>query len=274
MANKKRTKRREKVEKQHADPDPSIHGEVDESPLSVLLADPRRLKDDPDASIMSEIESLPVLQLFSHHLKDFEGGSRKPAVAKDHTRRVSRLLYEVQYPAMKVHQLWDNKNLNILRNNLFRGNDKLGMDKRQPQTHEVYIISLHLFYRFIIARQEDVKMLDTVTDEDLRLINSALLRLDTWPKAFSDAANLRKADIRKRGLDERLTTKDIQSFFNSERAREIMEMYHTLAADEQATVDVKKFSTMRDYLLLRVIMASCQRCGAQSNDGVWTQTSK
>jgi hypothetical protein len=51
-------------------------------------------------------------------------------VAKDHTRRVSRLLYEVEDPATRVTQLWNKRNINILRNNFFRGNDKLGKDKR------------------------------------------------------------------------------------------------------------------------------------------------
>jgi hypothetical protein len=124
--------------------DPSLHGkyvveqyltskgdsEVDETPLGVLLAAPRRPKDDPDLARMREIQSLLVLRLFNHHLKDFEGGSRKKSVAKDHTRRVSRLLYEVEDPATRVTKLWDNRNINIIRNNFFRGNDKLGKDKR------------------------------------------------------------------------------------------------------------------------------------------------
>jgi integrase len=136
-----------------------------------------------------------------------------------------------------------------------------------------------MFYRFIIARQEDVKMLDTLTDDDIRLIKSALTRLDAWPKAFSDAANLRKAEKRKRDIEERLTTKDFQSFVKSERAREIIQMYETVARDKQPTVAVNNFSAMRDYLLLSVMMASWQRCGAASNltiqefsDGVWTET--
>jgi hypothetical protein len=87
----------------------SSESEVDETALGVLLAEPRRAKSDPDPATIKEIESLPVLQLFKHHLKDFEGGSRKPNVAKDHTRRVCRLLYEVEDPAMKVNKLWDNK---------------------------------------------------------------------------------------------------------------------------------------------------------------------
>jgi integrase len=58
-----------------------------------------------------------------------------------------------------------------------------------------------------------------------------------------------------------------------------MKMFDTMAADPQATADVKIFSAMRDYLLLRVMMASGQRCGAASNlniqeyaDGIWTES--
>jgi hypothetical protein len=77
-------------------------------------------------------------------------------VAKDHTRLVCRLLYEIEDPAKTVKNLWDNKNLNMLKNNFFKGNDLLGKDKSQPQMLKAYIISLRLFYRFIISCQEDV----------------------------------------------------------------------------------------------------------------------
>jgi hypothetical protein len=85
-------------------------------------------------------------------------------------------LYEVEDPAKKVNKLWDNKNLNILKNIFFKGNDKLGKDRRQPQTLKAYIISLRLFYRFVIARQEDVRMLEHLDDDDIRLINSGITR--------------------------------------------------------------------------------------------------
>jgi hypothetical protein len=123
-------------------------------------------------------------------------------------------------------------------------------------------------------------MLEHLDDGDIRLINSGITRLDSWPKAFSDASNLRKADIRKRDIDERLTTKDFQSFINSQRAKEIKKMYEDVAGEERPTVGlINSFSAMRDYLLLRVMMASGQRCGAASNltiyefsNGVWTET--
>jgi hypothetical protein len=202
-ANRKKTKQRKQRE---VEADPSLHdediaeqhlsseaeSEVDESPLGLLLTEPRRPKDNPDLPTMREIESLPVLRLFKHHLKDFAGGSRKQDVAKDHTRRVCCLLYEVQDPATNVNQLWDNRNINILLNNFFRGNDKLGEGQATaPDAKGVhYIIEALLPFCYC---DEDIRMLgETLTTEDIHLINSALTRLGTWPKAFSDAANLRK----------------------------------------------------------------------------------
>jgi hypothetical protein len=73
-------------------------------------------------------------------------------------------------------------------------------------------------------------MLEPLDDDDMHLINSAITRLDSWPKAFTDASNLRKSDIRKRNIDERLTAKDFQSFFNSRRATEIKKMYDDWAS--------------------------------------------
>jgi hypothetical protein len=67
-------------------------------------------------------------------------------------------------------------------------------------------------------------MLEPLDDNDLRLINSAITRLDSRPKAFSDASSLRKSDIRKGDIDEKLTANDFQSFFDSPRATEIKKM--------------------------------------------------
>ncbi|CAB3984910.1 Neurofilament medium polypeptide [Paramuricea clavata] len=250
-----------------------------ESPLGALLAQPRRPKADPNLATIKEIESLPILRLFLHHLKDFEGGSRKAAVSKDHTRRVCRLLFEIEEPAKRcVQQLWDNRKMNILRNNFFRGNDLLGKEKRQPQTLKAYIGSFRLFLRFVIARQEDIRMIDSLMEDDIRLVNSAIMRLDTWPKAFSDASNQRRAVIRKRDVEERLTKADFQSFVSSPKAKEITQAFEALALKPKAVVDMQQFSNLRDYLLLRVIMASGQRYGAVSNltvkefkDGVWAE---
>ena len=45
--------------------------------LDQLLAEPRKLKADPPLMLVKEIGELPVLQLFSHYLKSFEGAREK-----------------------------------------------------------------------------------------------------------------------------------------------------------------------------------------------------
>jgi hypothetical protein len=150
VAAKKKAKRVKKRKTEDTQPDPSLHGEdvtqqhqdslgsssesseeIDTTPLGVMLADPRPPKEDPDKGKRKELESLPVLQLFNHHLKDFEGGSRKHEVAKDHTRRVCRLLYELEDSSTSVKPLWDSNNINQLKNNFFKGNDLLGEEEKR-----------------------------------------------------------------------------------------------------------------------------------------------
>ena len=132
VAAKKKAKRIKKRKTQDPQPDPSLHredvtqqhqellsssesSEIDTTPLGLMLADPRPPKEDPDKGKRKELESLPVLQLFNHHLKDFEGGWRKHEVAKDHTRRVRRLLYELEDSSTSVKPLWDSNNINQLK---------------------------------------------------------------------------------------------------------------------------------------------------------------
>jgi hypothetical protein len=88
--NKKTKKRRAAAASANPDPDPSVYGEdvtqqhsssseseFDETPLGVLLAEPCRPKDDPDASTMKEIESLSVLQLFKAYYTNLKIPQRK-----------------------------------------------------------------------------------------------------------------------------------------------------------------------------------------------------
>ena len=290
----KKKERRVKKRMTKVNPDPSIHGEdvtkehqdssssessdIDRTPLGLMLADPRPPKQDPGKAKRKELESLPVLQLFNHHLKDFEGGSRKHEVAKDHTR----LLHELEDNANSVKPLWDSNNLNQLKNNFFKGNDLLGEEeKRQPATLKAYIISLRLFFKFVIARHEEIRKLEQFDDSDIRLVHSALARLETWPKALTDAMNKRKADIRQRDVEEKLSAQDYETFFDSARARQIKKMYADVKEKENPIVGVNDFASMRDYLLLRVLVASGQRCGAASNltlyeylNGTWTNNNR
>ena len=86
-----------------------------------------------------------------------------------------------------------------------------------------------------------------------------------WPKAYTDAFNLRKAEVRQRDEKERLTPKDFQSFVAGDKAREIRSKYNMVASNPTQAVDINTFAELRDYLLLLVITASGQRCGAAGN---------
>ena len=118
---------------------------------------------------------------------------------------------------------------------------------------------------FVLLRQEDIRELTEVGDDDVRQVQSALGRLETWPKAYSNAFNLQKAEVRCRDEEERLSQKDFQSFVNSKRARQIGMEYKRLGENPTRAVDINRFAELRDYLLLWVITASGQRCGAAGN---------
>ena len=127
------------------------------------------------------------------------------------------------------------------------------------------MISYRLFLKFVLSRQEDVRQLTEFGDDDIRQVQSALGRLETWPKAYSDAFNLRKAKVRHRDEEERLSREDFWSFVNSEKATEIAREYQNLWENPTRAVDINRFAELQDYLLLRVITASGQRCGAAGN---------
>ena len=155
--------------------------------------------------------------------------------------------------------------MNKIRNNFFAGNDQLGKDRRKPQTLKTYIVSYRLFFKFVLSRQEDIRQLMEFDNDDLRQVQSGLGRLETWPKAYSDAFNLRKAEVRRRDEKERLSRDDFRSLVNSDKAMEIAREYHNLRENPPRAVDLNRFAELRDYLLLRVLAASGQRCGAAGN---------
>ena len=64
-------------------------------PSTSCWPNPRKPEADPPLSTVKEIGELPVLHLFSNHLKSFEGGVRNERAGQDHVRRVGRLLYEI-----------------------------------------------------------------------------------------------------------------------------------------------------------------------------------
>ena len=152
--------------------------------------------------------------------------------------------------------------MNKIRNNFFAGNDQLGKDRRKPQTLKTYIVSYRLFLKFVLSRQEDIRQLMEFGDDDIRQVQSALRGPETWPKAYSDTFNLRKAEVRRRDEDERLSHEHFRSFVNSQRATEIAKEYENVRENPTRALDLQQFAELPDYLLLRVITASGQRCGA------------
>ena len=115
-----------------------------------------------------------------------------------------------------------------------------------------------MFLKFVISQQEDIHELMDITDTDLRQVQSALLRLDSWPKAYSEAFNFRKAEVCERDENERLLAEDFQAFSNSRKAKDIKAAYKDLADNPQRAMDINNFAELRDYLLVRVITASAQ----------------
>ena len=127
------------------------------------------------------------------------------------------------------------------------------------------MVSYRMFLKFVISGHEDIRELMEITDTDLRQVQSALLRLDSWPKAYSDAFNLRKAEVRERDEKERPSAEDFRAFSNSAKAKELKAAHKDLADNPQRAVDINTFAELRDYLLVRVITASAQRRGAAGN---------
>ena len=174
-------------------------------------------------------------------------------------------MYEIEGEPKGMRKLWQNLPMNKLRNNFFAGNDLLGKEKRKPATLKSYVVSYRLFLKFVVARQEDIRELMQITETELRQVQSALLRLVSWPKAYSDAFNRRKAEVRERDEKERLSVEDFRAFTTSAKAKELKEAYKELSDDPQWAVDLNTFAELRDYLLVRVITASGQPCGAAGN---------
>ena len=71
--------------------------------------------------------------------------------------------------------------------------------------------------------------------------------------------------MRERDEKERLTKEDFQSFVGGEKATEIPAKFEMLANNPTEVVDINNFAELRDYLLLLVLTASGQRCGAAAN---------
>ncbi len=103
------------------------------------------------------------------------GSNRKPSDAKEHVRRVCRLLYEVDPRSRCVSLLWHDQSLDCIRNKFFLGNDKT-KKPGAPQMLKTYMVSFNLFFKFLLARKLSVRQIATVTNNDIEEIKATRWR--------------------------------------------------------------------------------------------------
>ena len=204
------------------------------------------------------------MQLFQHHLTNFEGSNRKPTDAKEHVRRVCRLLYEVDPQSRCVSLLWNDRSMDVIRNQFFLGNDAT-KKPRAPQTLKTYVVSFKLFFKFMLARKLSVRRIATVTQKDLEEIDSALKRLSSWPSSYKVASQKKKVANRKKDMNERLDSKSFKKLRENEFAEQIKKTFELIKSDANKVVDIQTFANCRDFLLCMLMLGSGQRCGAAAN---------
>ncbi len=214
------------------------------------LQGPSKPRDDPPPILLNPIEELPVMQLFQHHLSNFEGSNRKPSDAKGHVRRVSRLLHEVDPQSQCVSLLWHDKSLDCIRNKFFLGNDQ-AKKPQAPQTLKTYVVSFKSFLKFLLSRKLSVRRIATVTDNDMEEIESALRRLSSWPSSYKVATQKKKAVNRR---------KDMEEHFDSASFRQLRENKFTEDIQKTlllSTAMLTKLWTYRPSLTAEIIFSTC-----------------
>ena len=87
------------------------------------------------------------------------------------------------------------------------------------------MLTLKKFSHFILARQEFINQLMTLTDDDIRLINSALKRVESWPSCWDTAQHVCKKQLREKAQAERLTATDYQKFTSGDKTKKIEELF-------------------------------------------------
>ena len=147
--------------------------------------------------IYTDISQHPILQMFLGHLVSFESKNRKKSDAREHMRRVCRLLYEVDSEGKDVKLVWANASLDTIRNNFFRGNDLLPKP-RKAQTLKTYVVSFKLFLNFMLSRVEGITRIDSsVSSHELELVQAALTRIKHWTGSLTPVLTRRRAEVRQ-----------------------------------------------------------------------------
>lgn len=182
---------------------------------------PRKPKDELSSERIKRIEKLPLIKMFYQYLISFEGKFRKPRDASDHSRRICRLLYELQDEPNDASILWQDESLDQLRNSFFLGNDLL-QKPRAPNTLKTYVVSLKLWLKFMLARKVMINnIFPQLNSEQFELIQSAIKRLECWPSSFRTASQQRKNENRKKAEKQRLRSKDFEKLTNTSILKEV-----------------------------------------------------
>jgi integrase len=137
---------------------------------------------------------------------------------------------------------------------------------RKAQTLKTYVVSFKLFLNFLLSREEGIKRIDsTVTSRQMELIQAAVRRIEHWTGSLTPALTRRRAEVRKRDQDRLLGPEDFARMLASPMSQSIRQRFSEIDEDEDEPTSLSDFAQMRDYLMLRLLVASGQRAGALAN---------
>lgn len=102
----------------------------------------------------------------------------------------------------------------------------------------------------------------SLTDKDISEIQQGDLRVSHWLSSFTQDMQERRIQKQQQDELELLTTKEYSELVDGEEAKRLIRRFSTVDAN---TVSTSDFVSLRDYLLVRVLVASAQRTGAASN---------
>ena len=217
--------------------------------------------------------------MFFEHLLSCDGGVQEHDEGLEHMRRVGRLLYEVQDPPKDVALLWNDDSVTSIRRRFFDGNHLL-TEPREPGTLLAYIASLRMFYMFIKGRKTGVSKLIPMDIEAIACVDEMLARIDKWGKSSREAMNARKRVVHQENLESAMSPKDVSELICGKSSKQMVRKFMKLEMAGDANVSVSDFTQFRDYLMLRLLLASAQRPGAIANlterefqTGKWDHTS-
>ena len=180
-----------------------------------------------------------------------DGGSRPNLASLENVRRVGRLLYQVQTIPRDVTLLWNDEAVHVIRKRFFE-NNHLAEKPRTATTLRAYVTALRLFYDFVQAKQR-TRTGTPIAKEDIEKVKSCNVSLDGWLKTLAPALHVRKASIRKKDEEERLSVSDLKKLVNSPQSKEVTKKMLQLEKKKVNTVTRGEFAKYRDNLMLRML---------------------